>query len=284
MERDSINLSNPMLKKISEAAAYIGRRINSKPQIAIILGTGLAGLTREIENRQVLPYSEIPNFPVSTVEGHAGELIFGSISGKQVMAMNGRLHFYEGYGMDKMTFPVRVMKELGIELLLVSNASGGLNPSYSVGDIMFIEDHINMMNLMQENPLKGPHTPELGSRFTDMGSPYDRDILEKAVTVAERLGIHCQKGVYVGVTGPTFETPAEYRYMRFTGGDAVGMSTVPEIIVANQVGMKVLAISVISDLGVEGKIVKVSHSDVIDAASHAEPRMTLIIKELFKDL
>jgi purine-nucleoside phosphorylase len=273
-----------MLERINEAAAYISSHIEDKPEIAIILGTGLSGLTREISVRRVLPYSDIPNFPVSTVEGHAGELIFGTLSGKDVMAMSGRLHFYEGYGLDKMVFPVRVMKKLGVKLLVVSNASGGLNPDFAVGDIMFINDHINMMNLMTENPLKGVHHQEFGDRFPDMSCPYDASILKKAFNAADRLGIKYQKGVYVSVTGATFETPAEYRYMRFTGGDAVGMSTVPEVIVANQMGIKVLAISVISDLGVEGKIVKISHSDVIDAASHAEPKMTRIIKELFKEL
>jgi purine-nucleoside phosphorylase len=273
-----------MLTKINEAAAYILSRVDLKPQIAIILGTGLAGLTREITDARIIPYKEIPNFPLSTVKGHAGELIFGALNGRQVMAMNGRLHFYEGYPLDMITFPVRVMKKMGIELLIISNASGGLNPDFSVGDIMFIEDHINMMNLMLENPLKGPHHPELGDRFPDMSIPYDPVVLQKAENVASRLGIPYRKGVYVGVTGATFETPAEYRYMRFTGGDAVGMSTVPEVIVANQIGLKILAISVISDLGVEGKIIKISHDDVIDAASHAEPKMTSIIRELLREL
>lgn len=273
-----------MLKEINETTRYILDRVKEPPRVAIILGTGLGGLVREIEATTVIPYGEIPNFPVSTVKGHAGELIFGRLSGKEVMAMNGRLHFYEGYGLDKITFPVRVMKRLGVDLLLISNASGGLNPGFHVGDIMFIDDHVNMMNLMTENPLKGPHTEEFGPRFTDMGRPYDPEIIERALAVAERLGTPCHKGVYVGVTGATFETPAEYRYMRFVGGDAVGMSTIPEVIVANQMGMKVFAISVISDLGVEGKIVKISHDDVIDAASTAEPRMTRIIMELFREL
>ena len=273
-----------MLKNIHEAAEYIQGRIQRRPEVAIILGTGLSGLVKEIGDRLAIPYQEIPHFPVSTVEGHAGELIFGTLSGKDVMAMNGRLHFYEGYGLERMTFPVRVMKELGVTLLVVSNASGGLNPGFRVGDIMFIEDHINMMNLMNENPLKGMHHKEFGPRFTDMSQPYDRAILSKAAEVSRRLGIDCKTGVYVAVTGATFETPAEYRYMRYIGGDAVGMSTVPEVIVANQMGMKVLAISVISDLGVEGKIVKISHEDVLDAAGHAEPLMTRIIQELFRVL
>jgi purine-nucleoside phosphorylase len=272
-----------MLQEINEAAEYILSHIKGKPSIAIILGTGLSGLTREISIQKAIPYSEIPNFPVSTVQGHAGELIFGTLSGQEVMAMNGRLHFYEGHGMGKMIFPIRVMRELGIELLIVSNASGGVNPDFSVGDIMFIDDHINMMNLMLENPLKGQHYPEFGNRFPDMSRPYDQEILDRATKVADRLGISSKKGVYVAVTGATFETPSEYAYMRFIGGDAVGMSTVPEVIVANQLGIKVLAISVISDLGVQGKIVKISHNDVIDAASHAEPKMTRIIKELLKE-
>jgi purine-nucleoside phosphorylase len=273
-----------MLKEIIESASYILNRIKEKPEIAIILGTGLGGLTHEIKASVVMPYSEIPHFPVSTVQGHSGELIFGKLNGKEVMAMNGRMHFYEGYGVDKVAFPVRVMKQIGIDILLVSNASGGVNPEFHIGDIMFIEDHINMMNLMSENPLKGPHFPEFGSRFTDMSKPYDSEILAMAEAAADRLGLPYRKGVYVGVTGATFETPAEYRYMRFIGGDAVGMSTIPEVIVANQMGIRVFAISVISDLGVEGKIVKISHEDVLDAASHAEPRMTRIIRELFTDL
>jgi purine-nucleoside phosphorylase len=273
-----------MLEKISESASYILGRINHKPEIAIILGTGLGGLTRIINDQVTIPYNEIPYFQVSTVKGHAGELIFGSISGKDIMAMKGRFHFYEGYGLDKMTFPIRVMRKLGVKLLIVSNASGGVNPDFAVGDIMLIEDHINMMNLMNENPLKGAYHPEFGDRFADMSKPYDPAILQKTQNVADKLGIQCKKGVYVAVTGATFETPAEYRYMRLIGGDAVGMSTVPEVVVANQSGMKVLAISVISDLGVEGKIVKISHDDVIDAASHTEPKMTRIIQELFKEL
>jgi purine-nucleoside phosphorylase len=273
-----------MLKEVNKATRYIEKHIHARPEIAIILGTGLGGLTRELSDTCIIPYDEIPEFPVSTVQGHAGELIFGKLSGKEVMVMNGRLHFYEGYGLEMMTFPIRVMKMLGIRMLVVSNASGGLNPEFEVGDIMFIEDHINMMNLMSENPLKGKVPPEFGTRFVDMSRPYDPDILQKAENVAAKLGIKYKKGVYVAVTGATFETPAEYRYMRFTGGDAVGMSTVPEVIVANQMGIKVFAISVISDLGVEGKIVKISHDDVIDAASHAEPHMTCIIRELFLEL
>lgn len=273
-----------MLTKINEAADHILGHIKRRPKIAIILGTGLSGLVREISDKHIIPYREIPHFPVSTVDGHAGELIFGRLSGKEIMAMSGRLHFYEGYGLNKMTFPVRVMKKMGIELLVVSNASGGVNPDFQVGDIMFIDDHINMMNLMSENPLKGPHHDAFGSRFTDMSAPYDREILLKALDVARRLDIPCKRGVYIGVTGATFETPSEYHYMRFIGGDAVGMSTVPEVIVANQMGMKVLAISVISDLGVEGKIVKISHEDVIDAASLAEPKMTRIIQALLQEL
>ena len=273
-----------MLANIKEAADYLLARIPKAPDIAVILGTGLGGLTSEISSATTLSYAEIPHFPLSTVQGHAGELIFGTLSGKEVMAMSGRLHFYEGIGIEEVTLPVRLMKALGVNLLIVSNACGAVNPEYDIGDIMFIEDHINMMNLMSENPLKGKHYPESGNRFVDMSRPYDPFILEKAVTTAEKLGINYRKGVYVAVTGATFETPAEYRYMRFIGGDAVGMSTIPEVLVANQSGMKVLAISVISDLGVEGKIVKISHKEVIDAASHIEPKMTLIIKELLKQL
>jgi len=229
----------------------------------------------EIKIEHSIPYEEIPNFPVSTVKGHQGRLIFGELSGAKVVALQGRFHYYEGYSMKEVTFPIRIFRELGIKVLILSNASGGLNPAFKVGDIMFIEDHINLMGT---NPLIGPNDEELGPRFPDMSEPYDHKLRAKASKIAEQMGIEHQTGVYVAVTGPTFETPAEYRYVRVIGGDAVGMSTVPEVIAARQSGLPCLAFSVISDLGVEGKIVEISHDDVIDAASIAEPRMTGIIK------
>jgi purine-nucleoside phosphorylase len=271
-----------MLKKIQETNQFLKDRTSDySPEFGIILGTGLGGLVNEIETIHSISYDEIPNFPVSTVKGHQGKLIFGMLSGRKVVALQGRFHYYEGYSMQEVTFPVRVFKALGISTLIVSNASGGLNPEFNVGDVMFIEDHINLMGT---NPLIGPNDDELGPRFPDMSEPYDHALRQKAENIAQRLGISFQTGVYAGVTGPTFETPAEYKYVRIIGGDAVGMSTVPEVIVARQSGLPVLAFSVISDLGVDGKIVEISHDDVIDSASIAEPKMTSIIKMFIEEM
>jgi purine-nucleoside phosphorylase len=269
-----------MYKKVSEAVDFIKGKISVTPVAGIVLGTGLGRLAEEIGNKTVIPYEDIPHFPSSTVEGHAGELIIGTLNHCVVVAMRGRFHFYEGYPLMDVVFPIRVMKYLGIKLLVLSNASGGLNPNFAVGDMMFVTDHINLMNLMIENPLKGKHNEEFGDRFPDMNQPYDAEILRNAEETAKRLGISYQKGVYAGVTGPTFETPAEYRYVRYMGADAVGMSTVPEAITAAQMKLPVFAVSVISDLGVEGKIVEISHKEVIDAASLVEPDMTRLIKAL----
>ncbi|MEI6898820.1 MAG: purine-nucleoside phosphorylase [Bacteroidota bacterium] len=266
-----------MLKKIKETVEYLEQKINVKPEIGIILGTGLGGLVNEIEIFCTIPYEFIPNFPVSTVDGHRGQLIFGKMSGKNIVAMQGRFHYYEGYTMQEITFPVNVMKFLGIKLLVLSNASGGVNPEFSVGDLMIIKDHIN---LMKNNPLIGKNEEEIGTRFPDMSNAYDEEIIEMVMKIADRSDIHLQKGVYAAVSGPTFETPAEYRYIHIIGADAVGMSTVPEVIAARHMGLRCFAFSVISDLGVEGKIVKITHEEVIEAASKAEPKMTRIIKEL----
>ena len=273
-----------MFKKVSEAVDFIRERISIAPEAGIVLGTGLGGLAGEIEDALIIPYEQIPHFPASTVEGHAGELIFGKLDNRQVIAMKGRFHFYEGYPLQDVVFPIRVMKFLGIRILILSNASGGLNPDFKVGDMMFVKDHINLMNLMSENPLKGRHDEGFGPRFPDMNLPYDPQILQKAEEIASRLGIKYRKGVYAGVTGPTFETPAEYKYVRYTGADAVGMSTVPEAIVAAQMNLPVFAISVISDLGVEGKIVEITHKEVIDAASLVAPEMTRLIKILLAEM
>jgi purine-nucleoside phosphorylase len=270
-----------MLNRIKESVDYIHGIIKEAPEAGIILGTGLGGLSREINIEKELPYSEIPNFPVSTVEGHKGQLIFGTLGGKRIVAMQGRFHFYEGWSMQEIVFPIRVMKALGIKILFVSNASGGLNPGFEVGDIMFITDHINLMGT---NPLIGRNDDRIGPRFPDMSEAYDRVILDKACDIASREGIPFRTGVYAAVTGPTFETPAEYRYIHIIGADAVGMSTVPEVITARHMNLPVFAVSVISDLGVPGKIVEVSHKIVIDAASNAEPRMTRIISELLKEI
>ena len=271
-----------MLEQIKETADYIRSKVNNIPKTAIILGTGLGELVNHIEISDVLEYSTIPNFPISTVEGHSGKLIFGKLGNKRVMAMQGRFHFYEGYSMQQVTFPVRVMKALGITTLFVSNAAGGMNPDFKIGDIMIINDHIN---LFPEHPLRGKNYNELGTRFPDMSEAYSHRLIKDALKVAESQGITVKQGVYVGTQGPTFETPAEYRYFHRIGGDAVGMSTVPEVIVANHSGIEVFAISVITDLGgIEGvEQEKVSHEEVQKAAAEAQPKMTAIMKGLINE-
>ena len=269
-----------MLEKIKQTTDYIKKNISLSPEVGIILGTGLGGLVKEIEIKNTLPYESIPNFPVSTVEGHSGKLIFGMLGGKKVVAMQGRFHFYEGYTMQQVIFPVRVMKYLGIKTLFVSNASGGVNPDFEIGDIMIINDHVNLM----PNPLIGKNEPELGVRFPDMSEAYSKDLIAKAKAIAKKNKIKVQEGIYVGLTGPTLETPAEYLYVRNIGGDTVGMSTVPEVIAARHMGLPCFAISIITDLGVPGKIVKVTHEDVQKIASQTEPKMSLIMKELISEL
>lgn len=271
-----------MLEKIKQTAEFIRSKVADMPKTAIILGTGLGELVNHIEISDVIEYEKIPNFPVSTVEGHSGKLIFGKLGSKRVMAMQGRFHFYEGYAMTQVTFPVRVMKALGIKTLFVSNAAGGMNPDFKIGDIMIINDHIN---LFPEHPLRGKNYNELGPRFPDMSEPYSHRLINDALKVAQENNIKVHQGVYVGTQGPTFETPAEYRYFRRIGGDAVGMSTVPEVIVARHGGMEVFAISVITDLGgldgVEPE--KVSHEEVQKAAAAAQPKMTTIMKGLINE-
>ena len=269
-----------MLEKINSTAKYIISKISKEPKVGIILGSGLGDLANDIEVETTIDYDEIPDFPVSTVAGHQGQLIFGMLGGVAVVAMKGRFHYYEGYNMDEVTFPIRVLKKLGIEYLFVSNASGGVNPDFEVGDIMFITDHINLM----PNPLIGPNMDEFGPRFVDMSEPYNKRLLSKAKKVARHNGIRYQTGIYAAVSGPTYETLAEYKYIKAIGADAVGMSTVPEVIVARHMDVPVFAVSVISDLGVEGKIVEISHDEVIDAAATAAPKMAQIIKELIVDL
>jgi len=266
-----------MLDKIKETTKYINSKTQVKPTVGIILGTGLGGLVKEIEIIDEVPYEEIPNFPVSTVKSHSGKLIFGNLGGKQVVAMQGRFHFYEGYTMKEVTFPVRVMKFLGIEKLFVSNASGGVNPDYEIGEIMIQDDHIN---LFPAHPLIGKNEEELGPRFPDMSEPYDRRMIKLAIEIAEENNIRVARGTYAGLTGPTLETPAEYKYVRIIGADAVGMSTVPEVIVARHMEIPCFAISIITDLGVPGKIQETSVEDVIEVANKQEPKMTLIMKEL----
>ncbi|MBO4370613.1 MAG: purine-nucleoside phosphorylase [Paludibacteraceae bacterium] len=270
-----------MLQKISETASYLRGRMQFLPKIGIILGTGLGELATQITDVQEIPYQEIPNFPLSTVEGHSGKLIVGRLGGVQVLAMQGRFHFYEGYAMKEVTFPVRVMKALGVGTLVVSNAAGGMNPNFQLGDLMLITDHIN---LFPEHPLRGHNYNELGVRFPDMGNAYDAALRAKAVAIAKKLGIRLQQGVYVGTQGPTFETPSEYRYFRTIGGDAVGMSTVPEVIVAVHSGIKVLAFSIITDLGGFEPTPEVSHEEVQRVANEAQPRMTRLVAEVIRDL
>ena len=270
-----------MLEKMKETAAFLRKEMKLHPKVGIILGTGLGNLATQITDKQEILYTSIPNFPVSTVEGHSGKLIVGKLGDTEVLAMQGRFHFYEGYDMKQVTFPVRVMHLLGIETLFVSNASGGVNPDFEIGDLMIITDHIN---LFPEHPLRGKNYSELGSRFLDMSEAYDKKLIEQAEKIAKQHNIRLVKGVYVGTSGPTYETPSEYRYFRIIGGDAVGMSTVPEVIVANHMGMRVFGMSIITDLGVPGKIVEVSHEEVQEIGNNAQPLMTLIMKELINGL
>lgn len=267
-----------MYISLSETVSFIQQKIGSfKPEVGIILGTGLGGLVKDITIEHQLMYAHIPNFPVSTLEFHSGKLIFGILNGKRVVAMQGRLHYYEGYSMQEITFPVRVLKLLGIEKLFVSNASGSLNPSIKKGSLVFIEDHIN---LLPDSPLRGPNNEEFGPRFPDMSAPYDKSLIKAAIKIAESNNIIAHQGVYVSAPGPNLETRAEYRYMRAIGGDIVGMSTVPEVIVANHMSLPVFAVSVVTDEGFHEDLQPVSIDDIIAAANEAEPSMTFILKEL----
>lgn len=270
-----------MVGKTLQTADYIRGIVSDMPQIAIILGTGLGALVDSIDDKLLVPYTEIPNFPVSTVEGHSGNLIFGTLGGKRVMAMQGRFHYYEGYDMKEVTFPVRVMKALGVETLFVSNAAGGMNKEFKVGDIMLITDHIN---LFPENPLRGKNYEELGPRFPAMTEAYSKRLIARAKLIAEVKGIRVMEGVYVGTSGPTFETPAEYEFFRVIGGDAVGMSTVPEVIVANHAGMEVFGVSVITDLGGKDITDVPTHEEVQKAAMNAQPNMIEIMKSLVMEV
>ena len=269
-----------MWQKIQETTNFIKNKITSLPDIGIILGTGLGGLVDEINITTSIEYQDIPNFPTSTVEGHSGKLIFGELGNKRVIVMQGRFHFYEGYDIKEITLPVRVMKLLGINQLIVSNASGGVNPEYEIGDLMVIKDHINLI----PNPLIGENINHLGPRFPDMSEPYCKKMIKLIDSISLKNNIKIHKGVYVGVTGPTLETPAEYFYFRNIGGDTVGMSTVPEVIVARHMNIPCFAISVITDLGVPGKIKKVTHEDVQEVAEVAEPKLSLLIKNLISEI
>ena len=269
-----------MLKQIEDTAGFLNEFISEVPLAGIILGTGLGDFDKEIETEVVIPYKDIPNFPVSTVEGHAGNLIYGRINKMPIIAMQGRFHFYEGYSMKEIIFPIRVMKYLGIKYLFVSNASGGMNPEFNIGDIMIITDHINCM----PNPLIGKHYQEFGERFPDMSNAYDKELVIKAKEIALKKEIKVHTGCYVAVTGPTFETPKEYEYYRTIGADNIGMSTVPEIIAAVQMGIRCFALSVITDLGIPGSIDKITHNEVQAAAKKAEWKIAGIIKSLISEL
>ncbi|NCA85286.1 MAG: purine-nucleoside phosphorylase [Clostridia bacterium] len=270
-----------MYDQIQETVAYLRSKTTVEPQVGIILGTGLGNFISQIEVTQSIPYQEIPHFPVSTVKGHQGMLIFGTINKMPVVALKGRFHFYEGYSMQQVTFPVRVLKFLGIRHLFLSNASGGTNATYNVGDIMIIRDHINLTG---HSPLIGANDERLGPRFPDMSEVYDKQLISMAQEIATSQKLNFHTGVYAAVTGPNYETPAEYHYIRTIGADAVGMSTVPEAIVARHMNLSCFALSVISDLGVEGKIEFISHDAVIDAAAYVEPKMTGLVLQMIARL
>lgn len=266
-----------MWDKVQQTVTYIKGKIDFTPQYGVILGSGLGNFADDIHILHAIPYSELPNFPVSTVEGHAGRLIFGTIGGINVVAMQGRFHYYEGYTMQEVTFPVRVMKYLGVEKLIVSNASGGVNPFYKVGDVVIIYDHINMM---PEHPLRGKNDERFGPRFLNMSEPYSRKMIAKAKEIAIAQGIDVKDGIYLGLQGPTFETLSEYRMVKILGADCVGMSTVPEVIVARHMGVECFGVSVITDMGDSEGVGSVSHDEVLQAAKAAEPKVRMLIKEL----
>lgn len=268
------------MQQLQEATDFITQQINSfSPKLGIILGTGLGGLVKEIETQYRIPYQEIPHFPVSTVESHSGQLIFGLLAGQAVVVMQGRFHFYEGYSMEQVVFPVRVMKMLGIQKLFVSNAAGGLNPEFNLSDLMIITDHINLQPF---NPLIGKNKDALGPRFPDMSEVYDEELIADALTIAAENNLPVRTGVYVSVPGPMLETKAEYKYLTIIGADAVGMSTVPEIIAARHMNLPCFAVSVITDLCVPGKLKKVVLSEILAAAAQAEPVLTALFKELIR--
>ncbi|HTI88949.1 MAG TPA: purine-nucleoside phosphorylase [Puia sp.] len=270
-----------ILQEIEEAVRYIRSVYAGQPRVGIILGSGLGNLSREITVEREIAYTDIPHFPVSTVEGHQGKLIFGTLSGRPVAVLSGRFHFYEGYTPAQVVFPVRVLKYLGIETLLLSNAAGGMNASFRVGDLMIINDHISLFVI---NPLLGKNESELGPRFPDMSEPYDKMLIKKAKGIAARLNIPVHEGVYAGVTGPTFETRAEYKFLHIAGGDAVGMSTVQEVIAARHTGMSVFAMSVITDLGIRKEENIITHEEVLAAAAAAEPKLTALFSGLIAEL
>lgn len=270
-----------MVKEIKDAVEFIQSKYNARPDVGIILGSGLGSFTKEIENVFEIGYAKIPHFPVSTVDGHSGKLIFGKISGKDVVAMAGRFHYYEGYTTREVVFPIRVLKYLGIKTLLLSNAAGGTNTTYQVGDLMIIRDHISMLTL---NPLLGRNEEDFGPRFPDMSEPYKKFLIEKVKEIAREKNVDVKEGVYVGVTGPSFETRSEYKMLHMLGGDAVGMSTVQEVIAAVHMGLPVFGISVITDIGIRKENNVITHQEVLKAAAEAGPKLSLLFKELIARL
>jgi purine-nucleoside phosphorylase len=274
-------MQNIDLAMVLETVSFIQNKTNFKPQAGVILGSGLSGLVEATDIAYTLEYKDIPNFPVSTVEGHGGKLIFGTLGGKKIVLMSGRFHYYEGYNMQEVTFPIRVMKYLGAEILMVSNAAGGMNAAFKVGDLMVIKDHIN---LFPEHPLRGRNNAEVGPRFPDMSEPYDTTLIKNAHQIAAANNIVLHEGVYIGLQGPTFETRAEYKYLHIIGGDTVGMSTVPEVIVARHMDMKVFGMSVVTDLGIRDELNVITHEEVLEAANAAAPKMALIFSEVLQQL
>lgn len=268
-------------EKIALIATYLKSKVNCNPKIGIILGSGLGGLVDSVNITAEIHYKDIPDFPVSTVEGHAGNMVFGTLGNKEVVMMAGRFHYYEGYAMEEVTLPVRLMKALGVQTLFLSNAAGGMNPTFKVGDIMLINDHIN---LFPEHPLRGPNDERWGTRFPDMSEPYNHKLLSLAKQIASKSGIAVKEGTYIGLQGPTFETPAEYKWLHVIGGDAVGMSTVPENIVAKHCGMDVFAASIITDLGVVGIVHKISHEEVLAAANAAAPKLAGLVSSIIEKM
>lgn len=274
-------LQNLDMHQLNETVAFIQSRTSLQPKAGIILGSGLGGLVNDLNIELSLPYEEIPHFPISTVKGHGGKLLFGMLNQQPVVMLSGRFHYYEGYNMQEVTYPVRVMKQLGASVLFVSNAAGGMNPDFKVGDLMIINDHIN---LFPEHPLRGKNDEQIGPRFPDMTEPYSHKLIRSAKKIAESQQIHVHEGVYIGLQGPTFETKAEYKYLRVIGGDTVGMSTVPEVIVAKHMGMDVFGMSVVTDLGIRDEMNVITHEEVLEAAQAAAPKMALIVKELIATL
>ena len=266
-----------MWDKVQETVSYINGINSFNPEYGVILGSGLGSFTDDIKVEFTLPYNEIPNFPVSTVQGHKGALVFGTIGDKKVVAMQGRFHYYEGYSMKEVTFPIRVLKFLGVKKLIVSNASGGVNPTYKIGEIIIIKDHINFT---PEHPLRGANDERFGPRFVNMSEPYSRKMIAKAKELAKELNVEVKDGIYLGLQGPSFETLAEYKMVKILGADCVGMSTVPEVIVARHMDLETFGISVVTDIGDEANIDSISHDEVLEAAQNAEPNVRKLIKEL----